>query len=209
MTWTGSENARQRAWALGDKRLRDKRAAGQPAGGFWDDIETARALSHTIPFRERDEFKRGRTAEQLVAQWLTEQGWYVIPSYDYGGTNGDKAPSLIGLLNSYAVPDLDISRAGVRRWVEVKLKAGADWTHITQQFEHGIHYRLLEHYRNVELITGSECWLAIYEENSSWLIGQSLAKLGDPRRSTMNGTPMAYWPQAAFRRLKQFNPPTD
>lgn len=45
------------------------------------------------PFRERPEFLKGRSGELIVARWFQERGWYVIPSYDYSGEDGNKAPS--------------------------------------------------------------------------------------------------------------------
>jgi len=164
----------------------------------------------TIPFQERPEFLVGRDGEQRVADWLKDFGWYVIPSYDYSGENGSKAPKLQGLRNGYPVPDLDIAKSGARRWVEVKTKKTADWTRITRRLEHGIeHY---DDYLRVAQETGTEAWLAVYELEASYdmvtqrpvgpdLLIQSFDKLGEPRRSTMNGKRMAYWPRASFDRF--------
>ena len=155
-------------------------------------------------FRERPEFLRGRAGEQRVAAWLQERGWYVIPSYDYIGENGDKAPRMAGTAAEYPVPDLDISRAGERRWAEVKTKYAATLTRKTQTFDHGINSRHLDAYRKVQEITGDDCWIMIYEESTGRLIGQSLTVLGEPRRATSLGVPMAYWPRARFCQLHRF-----
>ena len=150
----------------------------------------------TIEFRERPEFIMGREGEQRVAEWLKQFGWYVIPSYDYSGENGSKAPKLQGLRKGYPVPDLDIAKSGARRWVEVKTKTTADWTRTTQRYEHGIdHY---DDYLRVAQETGTEAWLAIYETSTQDLLMQSFEKLGEPRRTTMRGRPMAFWPRDAF-----------
>lgn len=161
------------------------------------------------PFHESPEFIRGRDGEQRVSEWLKEFGWYVIPSYDYSGENGSKAPKLQGLRNGYPVPDLDIAKSGARRWVEVKTKSNSgDWTNVTQRLEHGIeHY---DDYMRVAQETGTEAWLAIDETQPSYckrrggpvgpnLLIQSFEKLGKPRRSTSwNGKPMAWWARDAF-----------
>lgn len=151
--------------------------------------------------RERPQFTLGRSAELIVADWLRQLGWYVIPSYDYSGDDGNKAPRLQGLTKRFPIPDLDIAQNGHRRWVEVKAKTKANWTWKTQQYEHGIeHY---DDYIQVEQETGTEAWLAIYEITTTCLLMQSFNMLGEPRRSTMNGTRMAYWPRDAFKLVTQ------
>lgn len=156
----------------------------------------------TVPFHQRPTFLRGRAGEQTVVRWLQERGWYVIPSYDYSGGNGDKAPRLQGIRDRFPVPDLDVARGGNRRWVEVKTKQSADWTRKTRQWEHGIeHY---DDYVRVAEETGTEAWLAIFELDSGALLVQSFATLGEPRRSTYLGKRMAFWPRAVFRQVHNF-----
>src|SRR5690606_40649353 len=78
-------------------------------------------------FREKEEFRRGRNGERLVAELLQSRGWYVIPSYDYSGEDGDKPPRLQGAVDAFPLPDLDVARDGQRRWAEVKTKKRADY----------------------------------------------------------------------------------
>ena len=158
----------------------------------------------SLAFRERPEFKLGRSVELMVADWLRQFGFYIIPSYDYSGDERNKAPKLQGLNQGFPVPDLDIAKSGSRKWVEVKAKTKADWTRKTGRYEHGIeHY---DDYLQVQQETGTEVWLAIYETETNCLLMQSLNLLGEPRRSTMNGRRMAYWPRDAFRPLTDFKP---
>lgn len=158
--------------------------------------------------RESDEFIRGAAGEKRVAAWFQDRGWFVIPSYDYAGSNGDKAPRLQGLSDAYAVPDLDIAKSGCRRWVEVKTKKEAVLWRKTQELRHGIEIRLLDQYQRVQKITGTDCWLAIYEESTGELMAQELNLLGTPYGGTDRGRPMAYWPRAWFRHLHTFAPET-
>lgn len=161
------------------------------------------------PFRERPEFLRGRAAELRVAQWLKERGWFVIPSYDYSGADGDKAPRLQGLKDGFAVPDLDVARNGCRRWVEVKSKGHANprrdsyWGRPNVP-EHGIDYRNYLHYLEVKRQTGDEVWIAIYEEDAGILLGAEIDTLGEPRPGTCYGTKIANWPRERFRELTRF-----
>lgn len=157
-------------------------------------------------FRETDEFRHGRAAEQLVARWLMEiRGCYVIPSYDYAGEDGDKAPKLQGLWHGYPVPDLDVSKEGNRFWVEVKSKGYSPIYRKVGERRHGIDLCLLEHYRTVQAISGSPCWLFIYERDTTWLLSQSLRTLGEPKNigSDGRGKKVAYWNRSQFRELDQ------
>lgn len=153
----------------------------------------------------------GRSIELIVSRWLRERGWYVIPSYDYSGDDGNKAPRLQGLAEAFPVPDLDVcrrlpQRKPQRRWVEVKAKEAASYTRNTGMYEHGIeHY---DDYVRVAELTGTEGWLAIVETANvndrerfgvrGALLIQSFATLGPPRRTTMFGKRMAYWPRDKF-----------
>jgi hypothetical protein len=131
----------------------------------------------------------------------------VIPSYDYSGENGDKAPKLAGIRERFPVPDLDVARAGDRRWVEVKTKTAASWGWKLRQWEHGIeHY---DDYVRVAQETGTEAWLAILETDSiatptlfgaaGAVLVQSFANLGQPRMSTNAGKRMAYFARDSFK----------
>jgi hypothetical protein len=162
-------------------------------------------MSTTVPFHERPEFLLGRNGEQVVVAWLTQRGWFVIPSYDYSGSERDKAPKLQGLLERFVIPDLDACRGGVRRWIEVKTKSDATLGRLSKQPEHGIeHY---DEYVRVAAETGTEAWLAILELSTRQLLAQSFEKLGKPRQSTSrNGKPMAFWVRSRFIHLHTFGP---
>jgi len=158
-------------------------------------------------FCDTDEFKRGSTGEKIVATYLQQCGYYVIPSYDYSGDDGDKAPKLQGLLQSYVIPDLDIAKDGKRKWCEVKTKHAATWTRTTQQWEHGIPKRHLDSYLQVEAITGTEVFLVIYEESTGSLLRQSaqeIAKTGRLSQMKKEGRTqgaMVYFPRDAMVQI--------
>jgi hypothetical protein len=151
--------------------------------------------------RDRPEFQRGRAGELAVAAWLKQQGCYVIPSYDYSGEDGNKAPRLEGLWSGHPAPDLDVARNGNRFWVEVKTKERPVEYRKTGELRHGINLELLEHYETVQTISGCPCWLFIYEEDSRWLLGQLLDKLGEPSVGTVYGKKMANWNRDLFKPL--------
>jgi hypothetical protein len=154
-----------------------------------------------IPFRQSRAFIRGREAEQRVAAWLQGRGWYIIPSYDYSGEHGDKAPKIQGAAEGIVLPDLGIARAGQMKWAEVKAKAGPTFTVTTHTYDHGIGYRKWQHYRRVQQETGCHVWLFIVEECTQLLLAESLDKLGDGRLyddNKMDPGGMVFWPRLVF-----------
>lgn len=154
-----------------------------------------------IEFRERPEFILGSNGERLVAEFLQEKGFYVIPSYDYSGEDSNKAPKMQGKKTAYVIPDLDICRAGLRRWVEVKTKTEATLFGKTGELQHGIDVRHFESYLSVQNESGNEVYLAIYELTPRPVILiASLATLeaNVDHRGTSRGAKMLYWDRKVF-----------
>ncbi len=167
-------------------------------------------LQRPITFREKPETIFGRTAERMVSQELQRRGWYVNATYDFTGSEGDKAPKMVGLRDGYVLPDLDVAKDSHRKWVEVKAKTQATFTKITNRLEHGINKAHWDSYQAIERITGNEVWLAIYEEDTGEVLVQRMDTLrdrdGGPRESVMRKTgypdkAMVYFPRAAFTVL--------
>jgi len=156
-------------------------------------------------FTKRPEFLKGRAAEQRVARWLQEFGFFIIPSYDYSGADGNKAPRLQGLTAGHAVPDLDVSKDGHRKWVEVKFKTRANPWRSRKPWgrpntpEHGIDYSNYLDYLKVKRITGDEVWIAIYEESTGFLLMAEIDALGKPRVGSWLGKQVANWPRDRFK----------
>lgn len=133
-------------------------------------------------FYETKEWKKGHNGEHIVADMLRDNGFYVIPSYDYSGEDGDKAPKLQGPLRSFVIPDLDVAAHGRRRWAEVKTKATPTEHRITKRVEHGIPLRHFRHYEDVAAITGNPVWLFVLEEDSGLVLYGSLRNLAKHKR---------------------------
>lgn len=129
------------------------------------------------PLRETEEWKRGHTGELLVARWLMRRGWYVVPSYDYSGEDGFKAPRMHGLRDGFVLPDLDVSKDGQRLWAEVKTKRVPTLHRITGRMEHGIAINHWKAYRRVQQESGCDVWLVIYEELARRLVVGRLSAL--------------------------------
>jgi len=148
------------------------------------------------------QFQIGRTGEKMVAELLRERGWYVIPSYDYSGEDGKKAPRMEGQRAAYVIPDLDIAKDGTRRWAEVKTKTGATYTRITQRYEHGIPLRHFRDYFATQEITGCEVWLFVLEQDTGDVLCGKLNELAQGCREyhgdQMSRGGMVFFPREAF-----------
>lgn len=156
----------------------------------------------STPFRQTDEYKRGHKGELIVKRLLIDNGWLVIPSYAYTGEDDNKAPRLEGTNCFYVIPDLDICKAGTRRWIEVKTKTKADFTRITQRLEHGIPLKHYEHYLEVQRETGTPVWIFVYELNTKSILYASLNSLSYVIRKyigwKMSNGGMAFFPRDSF-----------
>jgi len=118
---------------------------------------------------------RAKVIEQAVSAWLQRRGGMVLPAYDYSGFQDDKAPRLLALLpqDSLVLPDLLTACHGRCVWVEVKLKASASFTRLTQRLETGLSRRLWNHYLAVEKTTGIPVWLFFVHEQEREMRGES------------------------------------
>ena len=154
-------------------------------------------------FAQRLQF--GRSAEERVAHLLQHRyGCYVVPAYDY--SVGDEAPKLQGAFCGYVVPDLDVSKGGARSWVEVKAKTNAGSpTRLTGQIEHGFSWRLFQHYRTVQQITGTPVFIIILEVITGDILYQSLDALDEVKRvydgDKMDRGGTVFFPRAIFEFL--------
>jgi len=149
-------------------------------------------------FKDNELFKMGHSWELKVAGFLKRRGNYVIPSYDYSGEENDKAPKLQGPLEDYVIPDLDVSKNGERRWVEVKSKAGAVLHRKSGDYVHGIPKRHYKSYIEVAKITGCEVWIAVCEENTGDILVANLSSL--PIHHEYDGPKMSRGGMVFFRR---------
>lgn len=164
-------------------------------------------------FRTRPEFLRGRNGERIIADLLMARGWYVIPSYDYSGEDGNKAPKMQGARSAFVLPDLDVIRQGKRFWCEVKTKKEPTYTRMLDRLEHGIPLRHYQHYRLVEEETGCFVWLFIYEELAAVVLCNSLNNLERFKRIYAGGKMsyggMVFWPRDRFFEFRYLPKPSE
>jgi hypothetical protein len=120
----------------------------------------------------------GRLGERLVEVFLKRSGEGVIPSYDYSGKDGQKAPRLQLLDRSLAIPDLDRAIRGWRRWGEVKTyRSPVPNRRRGGLLVHGFENRLFRQYLKVCELTGTTCQVLVLEYESGWLLGIELEEI--------------------------------
>lgn len=158
----------------------------------------------------------GRMGERLVARWFQSHNWGVIPSYDYTGSNGEKAPRLMFEAASHVVPDLDLCRSGRRWWVEVKTYADAAENKRLGCKVHGIKQRHFDDYVSVERESGTPVAIAILELSTGLLLTGALDRLsgvsfGCQCRGCARGAQcrapigrLRYWRRSAMSAAHQF-----
>jgi hypothetical protein len=167
-------------------------------------------------FHEAVEF--GRLGECFVVAWLQTRGYGVIPSYEYTGKNGEKAPRLLFQNAALTIPDLDVCKAGARSWLEIKTYHGPAVNTRRGALVHGIPSRLARDYSAVEKETGTPVFIVVLELDVGALLASRLATLTpmwpctcaycEQRGPGPCQSPIkegVYWPRAAMQRLHRFS----
>lgn len=134
-------------------------------------------LSKKIAALPNNKYRVIYAGEMIVAAWLKFRGNGIIPSYDYTGTNGDKAPRLVFQSGGLVIPDLDVCHNGNRAWFEVKTYHGPAENKRHNCLVHGVEKRLYDDYLKVEKETGSTVYIVILEYKSGELLIARLRKI--------------------------------
>lgn len=100
----------------------------------------------------------GENMELVVSNYYAARGWLVMPLrlIENGG-----APRAVGLAKSFVLPDLQVARGGVVRWVEVKGKGRIVKYQKAREFRTGIEERLWNDYLHIETESGVPGYLAM------------------------------------------------
>ena len=136
-------------------------------------------------------YELGRRCEIALSKSLKQREWYIIPSYDYTGKDQAKAPRLEGRLKGFVVPDLDVSRAGRRFWIECKYKSRPNpWRMHGGRLYHGLDTRHVNDYLRVQEITGCRVRICILERAGRAVLVNWLDKIYPNR---MERPPTKIW----------------
>jgi hypothetical protein len=123
-----------------------------------------------------DNLAFGRKGERLVFSLLREQGYSIIPSFEFSGKNEDKAPKLYALNEDLVLPDLDVCKGGDRFWVEVKTYTQPAFNRNRGCFVHAIQRNHYEQYLAVEKTTKCRVFIYVLEVKSGELRSVELSK---------------------------------
>lgn len=151
------------------------------------------------------DYERGRWGEVVWNAIVHANGWSVIATGDYSGPAGDRAPMMHGL-NEVILPDFDTAKAGVRVFLECKLKENWFEWRKTHTLQTGIDVRSLQHYRQIQGTTGSPVILGMLNETTGEMRANSLMGLGEERRSAHPEWPTANWDVSKFRLITEVDP---
>ena len=122
------------------------------------------------PVRKNDfeiQRARGLRIEKRVAQWFMKSGWMVLPGFEFSGPANDHAPIMqaFSASESAVIPDLLVARAGIMRWVEVKLKTSTTpWREGGWRKDTGLAQRHWVNYERVRNATGADVWISFAHE---------------------------------------------
>lgn len=129
-----------------------------------------------------DQFEKdldyGQEFEIDFAEWLKKDGWYVFPKFLYCK---EGAPTMMGLKQSFCVPDIDAARDGQRVWFECKRKEAFHWRNPQKQLElcTGYPHKVHQSYREVKRITGADIWVVFKDAKSRTFYGNEISLLDE------------------------------
>lgn len=158
----------------------------------------------------------------MIANWLVNKGYAVIPLYapgdDEAGWQGLSAPSLLfgqsQCLVARAIPDLAVWN-NKREFNFVEVKRKNRWTRWEGRVETGFNYGLFKQYCEVSDKTGEDIWVMWIHQNQAptGLFAQELSVLRGANsgfrywdgvvknRGGKASSPTAFWPIEKLRRL--------
>jgi hypothetical protein len=112
----------------------------------------------------------GQLGESLIAHWLRNKGWHVLPAYEKEINNG-KGPRLFLASDSaeteLITPDLFAMKSGQFLWVEAKHKSTFTWYGKGRYWTTGVDKRHFADYVRVQQETGIEVFLYFLHREST------------------------------------------
>jgi hypothetical protein len=124
----------------------------------------------------------GQLGESLIAHWLRNRGWHVLPAYEKEIDNG-KGPRLFLASDcegsELITPDLFAMKNGQFLWVEAKHKSTFTWYGKGRYWTTGVDKRHFADYVRVQQETGINVWL-LFLHRESIARPDDVAKWGAP-----------------------------
>jgi len=131
-----------------------------------------------------DRLRQGQLGESIIAQWLRNRGWNILPAYEKEIDNG-KGPRLFMAQSSefaqLVVPDILGIRDGNFKWFEAKHKTRFSWYGRGGYFVTGIDRRHFDDYCRVAAATNLPVWvLFLHVNGETW--PNDIEKWNAPKR---------------------------
>lgn len=122
-----------------------------------------------------DSWDLGNAAEDLVQAQIEASGWHHIADKQFDDA---WAPMIKSDTTDIIRPDFMVSRRGRSVWIEVKAKQKpVQWNGEDPGERHGINKKNYDHYIRATSVTGSPCWMFLYELSTGLLLCQDLSTL--------------------------------
>lgn len=96
----------------------------------------------------QENLKFGEEGEKLIAELLINDGYYVMPLYQFEATH---APHILGSNHEFISPDLIIFKDSITKYIEVKRKN--KWNNYQNKYTTGIDYRKYIQYKTLSQLT--------------------------------------------------------
>lgn len=157
---------------------------------------------------------QGRVGESLIASWMRQRGWSVLPVYDVEADYG-KGPRLFLPYNLVVAPDMLVFKDSAVFWIEAKHKAAFAWNRMRGIWTTGIDRHHYHEYCRVDDETPWPVWLLFLHRGGqakdspsvspAGLFGNTLSELRRKvnHESDKGGGPsgMVYWSKEALLEI--------
>jgi hypothetical protein len=161
----------------------------------------------------QEQLRNGQVGESLIAQWLKNRNFHVLPIYEVEENTG-KGPRLFSPKEQLIAPDMLAFNDGKTLWIEAKHKTAFSWHRKTGRWVTGIDIRHYEDYCKVAETTPFKVWLLFLQRGGhakdspeispSGLYGNDLVFLRqheNHRHGNWGNSGMVYWAIETLRKL--------
>lgn len=166
-------------------------------------------------------FSFGRIGEQVIARFLMERGWCILPVYEAELDDRDKVgcgPRIFGDGMKLIAPDFLTFKMKNMLWVEAKRKTHFAWYRKEQCWTTGIDRRCFDDYLGIRRRFDFPLWVLFLHESAepsaedrrrecpaecpTGLFGQEIEKLADEGKTrSFRNRRMIYWPVCELWRI--------
>jgi len=165
----------------------------------------------------KQQLRFGRVGESLIANWLKQRGYSVLPVYEKEISEG-KGPQIFTVQDNLIAPDLFVFGHEISKvwWIEAKHKSAFSWHRISSHWVTGIDLRHYRDYLRVQQLSPWPVWLLFLQRQGkakdtplgrvgpTGLYGGSLAYLRENenhRHHNWGSSGMVYWAEKTLTKI--------